>query len=498
MKKLGLSAAILLTFVIVSFGQTAEELKKASEFYNQGVEFYKKDQFDKAIESYTAYLKIHPNVANIRYNRGLAYYFKGIDLAKNTGETSRKNLNLAIADFSEAIKFDSNSADAWIYRGKSYFWLQLDGVKFLDLAISDFSQALKLNPNSADSYYERAKAYQERNQLQNALADFKKAIELNPKDGYAYFERGKVYYSQHNYTAASSDFATAYKILPDHPYSKTWLDNANQKLNPTQISTGATPQNSASQDWKSAFEAGKNALRQNQPDSAIIAFQKAINLLPTKFESDQIELLFAIQKGLIQENLAKAQIAKKEYDGAIKTCSAAQEFLYKTLVNKISKIEKFKFDSSMLIEISKSKLDLTIVNYDLVLSQAGESVEIGKRCFDAFPQNGLSMEQQMSLIGVGMLKIGTAELVADSFFTTSSVRLSLSQICQGKGRNICGEGSRTNEINKYAEKSLADINKAIGFAPTMKNFYLQRAAVYRQLGKNDLALADETKAGQLK
>ena len=361
----------------------------------------------------------------------------------------------------------------------------------MDLAISDFSQALKLDPNAADAYFERARAYQERNQPQSALADFNQAIKLNPKDGYAHFERGKVYYSQNNYKAASADFSAAYKIMPSHPNAKSWLDRTNQKLNPTQTSTGATTQTSASQDWKSAFEAGKNALRQNQPDRAITAFQKAINLLPTKFEGDQIELLFVNQKATIQENLAKAQIAKKDYDNATNTCLAAQELIYKALASKISKIDKFKFDPSMLVEISKSKLDLMLINYDLVLSQADESAEIGKRCFNAFPQTGLSTQQQMSLIAVGMLKVGTAELVANSFFTTASVRLSLSQICMGKGKNICGENSRNNEINKYAEKSLADINKAIGFAPTMKTFYLHRASVYRQLGKNDLAESDE-------
>ncbi len=490
MKQLGLSAIILLTFVFVSFGQTAEELRKATEFYNQGVEFYKNDQFDKAIENYTAYLKIRPNVANAWYNRGLAYYFNGIDLAKNTGETTRKNLNSAIADFSEAIKLDSNSAEAFLYRGKSYFWLRLDGIKFVDSAISDFSQALKLNSNSADAYFERSIAYSEKNQWENALADLNKAIQLNPNNADAYFERGKIYSSNKKTDLANADFRATLRISPNHPYAKIWIKDASQNTNP--------PQTAAAQDWQSAFEEGKNALRQNQPDRAITAFQRAINLFPTNFEGDQIELLFVNQKAAIQENLANAQIAKKDYDGAIKTCSDAQQFLYKTLVNKISKIEKFKFDPSMLVEISKSKLDLMIMNFDLVLSQAEKSAEIGKRCINAFPQNGLSTLQQMSLIAVGMLKVGTAELVANTFFTTSSLRLTLSQICQGKGKNLCGENSRNNEINKYADKSLADINKAIGYAPSVKTFYLHRAAIYRHLGKNDLALTDEAKAGQLK
>jgi len=490
MKKLVLSAIILLTFAIVSFGQTAEELRKATEFYNQGIEFYKNDQYDKAIHSYTEYLKIRPAVAAAWYNRGLTYHFKGIDLAKNTGESTRQNLNAAIADFSQAIKLEPNDKDVLFMRGQSYFWLRIDGVKFVDAALSDFSQVLKIDPNSANAYYERSRAYSEKNQSENALADLNKAIQLNPNNADAYFERGKIYSSNKKNDLANADFRAALQVNPNHPYAKQWIKDASQNTNP--------PQTAATQDWQSAFEEGKNALRQNQPDRAITAFQKAINLFPTNFEGDQIELLFVNQKAAIQENLANAQIAKKDYDGAIKTCSDAQQVLYQTLVNKISKIEKFKFDPSMLIEISKSKLDLMLMNYDLVLSQAEKSAEIGKRCFNAFPQNGLSTQQQMSLIGVGMLKVGTAELVANTLFTTSSARFSLSQICQGKGKNLCGENSRNNEINKYAEKSLADINKAIGYAPSMKNFYLQRAAIYRHLGKNDLALTDEAKAGQLK
>jgi tetratricopeptide (TPR) repeat protein len=491
MKKIASLTIILLFLTGFSLGQTADQLKKATELFNQGLAYQNNQEWDKAIESYTEYIKIRPNHSGVWYNRGLARYERGIDFSNNTGETSRKHLEEAVADFTQSIKLNPNFADAWLSRANANLILiRLDLSKYAPLAVADFTQAIKLAPNSPGAYRGRGKAYSEQYQVNNALADFNKAIELNPQDDDAYFQRGKIYFSNKNLNSAKADFQAVLKISPAHPYAKIWLESTN--------STKTAPPVSTSQTWQTAFETGKTFLQRNDADNAIASFQKALNLLPVKFEGDEVELLIANQKSLILENIAKSYLVKKDYNNAINNCLTAQKSIYETLLNKYAKIEKFKFDPSELLELSKSKIDLQLINFDLLLAQSTESPAIGKRCFQAFEQNNLTMEQQFSLIGLGALKVGAAEFVSDMFLATSSLRLSLSQLCQGRGKNICGESSRNNEIAKYAGKSLEDINKAIEFSPAQKKLYLHRAEVHRHLGRNDLALADETKASQLK
>jgi len=495
-KKSALITVIFLVSAVLTFGQSAAQLKRATELFNQGTAAYQNDQWDQAIANYTAYLKIRPDVSAAWFNRGLARKRKGSDYSQNTGPATQMLLEEAADDFTQAIKLNPGDADAWTERGDIYLSLLPVGfAKYLPLALSDFSEAIKLAPNSPGAYRRRGMAYEQRNEPDKALADFNQAIRLDSQNADTYFQRGKVYYNQGNWNAARSDFESARKLAPSHPYAQIWLDGVAQKLN--SASVAATQPPAKPETWQSAFEAGSNFLKRNQPDRAIASFQAAIKLLPTSLAGDQIELLIANQKGIILENIAHAQLAKKDFDGAISSCVTAQKTLYELLVAKTARIEKYRFDPSMLAEVAKSKLDLQIMNYDLLLPQATEQVEIGKRCLSAFPRSELTTEQTVSLIGVGLLKTGAAEFVANLFYTNSSLRLALSQICRERGKNLCGESSRNNEIAKYANKSLEDIEKAIQIAPALKKLFLQRASVYRHLGKIELAQADEATAQKL-
>ena len=72
------------------------------------------------------------------YNRGIAYYEK-------------REYDKAIAEFSEVIKRNPNHVDAYYNRGNAYW----DKVDF-DEAIADFSMAVKLEPEYAEAHGYRA------------------------------------------------------------------------------------------------------------------------------------------------------------------------------------------------------------------------------------------------------------------------------------------------------------------------------------------------------
>ena len=61
------------------------------------------------------------------------------------------NHDRAIADFSEAIRVDPNSALAYYCRGMAY------GKKGnLDKEIEDYGHSIHLDPNNATTYFDRA------------------------------------------------------------------------------------------------------------------------------------------------------------------------------------------------------------------------------------------------------------------------------------------------------------------------------------------------------
>ena len=70
-----------------SFGAPVQDGKSS---YDQGIEFFKKGQYDQAIASFTQAIQASPKNAVYYNSRGLAYY-------------DNKNLDKAIADYNKAI-----------------------------------------------------------------------------------------------------------------------------------------------------------------------------------------------------------------------------------------------------------------------------------------------------------------------------------------------------------------------------------------------------------
>jgi len=97
----------------------------------------------------------------------------------NTGDHG--GYDKAIAHFTEAIRLDPKSADAYINRGSAY------GKKGeSDKAIADFTEAIRLAPRFFQAYCGRAIACGKRDNLDKAIAECTEAIRLNAKYATAY------------------------------------------------------------------------------------------------------------------------------------------------------------------------------------------------------------------------------------------------------------------------------------------------------------------------
>jgi formylglycine-generating enzyme required for sulfatase activity/Flp pilus assembly protein TadD len=124
--------------------------------------------------------------------RAIAYYQKG-------------DYDNAIADLSELIKLNPNSADYYNYRGDVY---ALKGD--YDRAVTDYSEVIKLDPKSAAAYNNRCfgRAVIGRD-LQNALADCNESLVLRPNDPGTLNSRGLVQYKLGAFQEAIADYTAA-------------------------------------------------------------------------------------------------------------------------------------------------------------------------------------------------------------------------------------------------------------------------------------------------
>lgn len=175
--------------------------------------------------------------------------FQGQDaaaaLAKGRAADAKQDFDLAIAYYNEAIRLDSNYAEAFQRRGTASFAQNNTTRALADLsralvlnpdlpqpyslrgtihaqkheyadAISDYNEAIRLNPEYSAAYYFRAKAFTVQHDNARAMTDFNEALRLNPAFAHAYSGRATVYVEQGEYERAIADYSEALRLRPDH------------------------------------------------------------------------------------------------------------------------------------------------------------------------------------------------------------------------------------------------------------------------------------------
>jgi tetratricopeptide (TPR) repeat protein len=140
----------------------ALEPKLAGAYYNRGIAYFGKGDYDWAISDYDRAIRLDPKFAPAYNNRGNAYNSKG-------------DYDRAIADYDQAIRLDPNYVHAYYNRGNAY-----NGKGDYDRAISNYNQAIRLDPRLAEAYNNRGEAYEAKNDPDRAIADFDQALRLNP------------------------------------------------------------------------------------------------------------------------------------------------------------------------------------------------------------------------------------------------------------------------------------------------------------------------------
>ena len=95
-------------------------------------------------------------------------------------------------------------ASSYYNKGIDYY----DDGKY-QLAVNEFTTAIRLNPSFTNAYFNRGNAYYELDQYGRVVQDFNKVIQLDPNYAAAYHNRGNAYRNLGEYTQADADKSKA-------------------------------------------------------------------------------------------------------------------------------------------------------------------------------------------------------------------------------------------------------------------------------------------------
>ncbi|HEY1209576.1 MAG TPA: tetratricopeptide repeat protein [Terracidiphilus sp.] len=152
----------------------------------------------RAIDSHTLPQK---NQANAYYNRGYEYW-------------NKDEYDLAIANYSEAIRLDPTLVEAYNNRALCLF----DKGEY-DRALPDYEKALQLDPKHTNAYYGLGNLYRAKAEYSKAIENYTKTLELNPNFSNAYINRGNTYTAMGAFDMAIADYKDAIRTKPTYAYT---------------------------------------------------------------------------------------------------------------------------------------------------------------------------------------------------------------------------------------------------------------------------------------
>ncbi len=207
--------------ILINFNKTEAYILRGDSKGKLGLHEEAIIDFDKALD-------INPEHTRAFNNRGFAkqmlgkdssaikdfdkaielYPFNAVALAnRGSSKVSLGDISSALDDFNKAISIEPIKGEFYNNRG-----LALYNQTRLTEAIEDFTKAIQLDPNVSDSFANRGFAKGSCGFWDGALVDFNKAIELAPKDSTLFMNRGQVKLALNDITGARYDLETAHRM----------------------------------------------------------------------------------------------------------------------------------------------------------------------------------------------------------------------------------------------------------------------------------------------
>lgn len=201
-----------------SFQQAVDDLSKSIEadpsqrnaWYNRGIAHFNLKNNAFAIRDFQQALKIQPNDTDSKDYLKLL----GVKHENNSDECLKLSGAVAIAACTRSIESKQFAgktlADILLQRGI----LQMD-LGNDELAVADYSEAIRVDPQFAEAFYNRGIAHNKLKRYQLSVDDYTSAIKLFEFASF-YNNRGISNYDLGNYEAALRDFTDAIRLDPKH------------------------------------------------------------------------------------------------------------------------------------------------------------------------------------------------------------------------------------------------------------------------------------------
>jgi len=233
---------------------TDEDKMQAEELFDIASAYFDEGDLDRAIEGYSAALRLWPDFAEALNYRGFAYAFTGshdralADIIE--GYRIEEDINIieefaycyledefgtgndftrAFNVINAAIRIKPNLPDGYILRGDIY-----SSMEDYDRAISDYEAALRIYPDDviAKSHmvmalYIRGIEYRANGDIDRAIADWTAVLKNDPYEyeASALMNRGYAYYDNGDYDRAIADWEAVLKNYPNYPYNADIMRN---------------------------------------------------------------------------------------------------------------------------------------------------------------------------------------------------------------------------------------------------------------------------------
>ena len=185
--------------------------------------------FENAAYHYSEALKYDPTTIEAYNGRGQAYF-------------QLRRIPQALADFDQAIQAGIVTPKLFLNRGKCLVMLNRPQE-----AVPDLTRSLELEPKSAETYYFRAVANEKTGHPDLALADYGKAIDLNPKYVEALVNRGILLYDARRFDDAAADYSAALAAAPPQVQPMILVNRANAYLQTGKLDDALADANAAVQ-----------------------------------------------------------------------------------------------------------------------------------------------------------------------------------------------------------------------------------------------------------
>jgi len=203
MERKGILLSLLFFYSCVLFADINPD---ALRHYNEGMNYYNKNDFDLAIIEFTNAIAIFPEYADAYLERGNCYDNKS-DQVK------------ALENYLKAGEYDKRySLFAYGYECAS------DDVENYDEAITVLSQCIAQKINPFVAYCMRGNSYGAKYDFENAYNDYTEAISISPNIFQPYFSRGTLNIIMENFQQAVIDLEMSVKLYPDFDLANYFLD----------------------------------------------------------------------------------------------------------------------------------------------------------------------------------------------------------------------------------------------------------------------------------